>query len=71
MSETPDLANHPLVGRDNVIITPHSAFYSTASMRDVQVIPCRNIVHFINGERDQLFKLVNDVLVGAREPALA
>jgi D-3-phosphoglycerate dehydrogenase len=69
--ETPDLANHPLVGRDNVIITPHSAFYSTASMRDVQVIPCQNIAHFINGERNQLFKLVNDVPVGAGACELA
>lgn len=68
--ETPDLANNPLVGRDNVIITPHSAFYSTASMRDVQVVPCQNIVHFLRGERDQLFKLVNDVPVGVAEPAL-
>ena len=35
--ETPDLANHPLVGRDNVIITPHSAFYSSSSLRDLMI----------------------------------
>lgn len=61
--ETPDLANHPLVGRDNVIITPHSAFYSSSSLRDLMVMPCNNIGHFLKGEKDELFKLVNDVPV--------
>lgn len=61
--EVPDLENQPLLGRDNVIITPHSAFYSAASMRSIQVIPCNNIVHFLRGEREDLFKLVNDVPV--------
>jgi phosphoglycerate dehydrogenase-like enzyme len=61
--ERPHLEGNPLLGRDNVIITPHSAFYSTSSMRDLQVIPCQNIAHFLKGERDQLFKLVNDVPV--------
>ena len=59
--ETPDLASHPLVGRDNVIITPHAAFYSSSSMRDLQVFSCNNIVHFLKGEKEQVFKLVNPV----------
>ena len=57
--ETPDLANHPLVGRDNVIITPHSAFYSSSSLRDLEVFSSRNIVYFLTGQKDKLFKLVN------------
>lgn len=61
--ETPDLANHPLVGRDNVIITPHAAFYSTSSLRDLQVLSCKNIVNYLCGRKDDLFKLVNDVEV--------
>lgn len=61
--EQPDLANHPLVGRDNVIITPHSAFYSTTSLEDMMRISAENIAHFLKGEKDQLFKLVNDVPV--------
>ena len=61
--ETPDLANHPLVGRDNVIITPHSAFYSSSSLRDLMVFPCNNIGYFLTGQKDKLFKLVNDVPV--------
>lgn len=61
--ETPDLSNHPLVGRSNVIITPHSAFYSSSSLRDLMVFPCNNIGYFLTGQKDKLFKLVNDVPV--------
>ena len=59
--ETPDLANHPLVGRDNVIITPHSAFYSTTAIEDLERLSCENIVHFLKGEKERVFKLVNEV----------
>lgn len=61
--ETPDLANHPLVGRENVIITPHSAFYSTTSLEDLMRLSCKNIVNFLSGKKESLFKLVNDVEV--------
>lgn len=61
--EQPDLANHQLVGRDNVIITPHAAFYSKTSLEDMMRISAENIAHFLKGEKDQLFKLVNDVPV--------
>lgn len=57
--ETPDLATSPLVGRDNVMITPHSAFYSTSSIEDLERLSCQNIVHYLNGEKDKVFKLVN------------
>ena len=59
--ETPDLANHPLVGRDNVIITPHSAFYSTTAIEDLERFSCQNIVYFLTGQKEKVFKLVNDV----------
>ena len=57
--ETPDLANHPLVGRSDVIITPHSAFYSTTSLEDLMRLSCLNIVYYLTGEKDKVFKLVN------------
>ncbi len=57
--ETPNLKGHILAQRDNVIITPHSAFYSTQSMEDLQRISCENIVHFISGAKDKVYKLVN------------
>lgn len=59
--ETPDLEHHPLVGRENVIITPHSAFYSTTSLEDLMVFSSRNIAYFLLGQKDKVFKLVNEV----------
>lgn len=59
--ETPDLASHPLVGRDNVMITPHAAFYSSTSIEDLMRFSSQNVVHFLRGEKDKVFKLVNEV----------
>lgn len=59
--ETPDLANCPLAGRDNVIITPHSSFLSQKSLHDLETIPAQNIVRFLTGHKDKVFKLVNHV----------
>ncbi len=58
--ENPDLKNHKLAHRENVIITPHSAFYSYDSMRDLQRISCENIVYYLLGKKDKVFKLVNE-----------
>ena len=60
--ETPNLVNNPLVGRENVIITPHMAFYSQSSMLDLQRISCENIVNYLNGHKEKVFKMVNEVL---------
>ncbi|MGY3778963.1 NAD(P)-dependent oxidoreductase [Isobaculum melis] len=57
--ETPDLAHHPLVGLPNVIITPHAAFYSATALKKLQQISAENIVYYLTGERDKVFKLVN------------
>lgn len=57
--ETPDLANHPLVGRDNTLVTPHAAFYTTTSVKELQRISCENIIYFLNKAYDDVFKLVN------------
>lgn len=58
--ETPDLSTHPLVGRENVIITPHAAFYTQSSIDELQRISTENIVHYLNGEKEKVFKLVSD-----------
>lgn len=58
-TESPELMNHPLVNRENVILTPHSAFYSDTSIIEVQRKACNNILHFLKGEVDKVFKLVN------------
>ncbi len=59
--ETPNLENHPLANRKNLIITPHGAFFSKEAFEDLQRISCENIVHFLKGEKQKVFKLVNEV----------
>lgn len=59
--ETPQLSDHILVNRDNVIITPHAAFFSEQSFADMQRISCENIVNYLTGNKDKVFKLVNEV----------
>ena len=61
VSENPDLDNCPFLKRDNVIVTPHSAFYSETSIRELQRIACENAIHYLNGEPDKIFKVVNGV----------
>lgn len=57
--ETPDLKNNKLVGRDNVIITPHSSFYSKTSIDSLAELSSLNIVYYLKGEKSKVFKLVN------------
>lgn len=57
--EIPDLATHPLARRGNVIITPHAAFYSKASIEALIRISCENLVHHLNGADDKVFMRVN------------
>lgn len=57
--EAPDLARCGLTNRENVIITPHAAFYSETSLRELQRISCENLVYYLNGDYDKVFKIVN------------
>ena len=57
-SEFPNLAKNPLVGRENVLVTPHTAFYSTDSLTALQKISCQNIVYYLTGQPEKVFKLV-------------
>ncbi|EHJ56110.1 hypothetical protein HMPREF9318_01263 [Streptococcus urinalis FB127-CNA-2] len=58
--ETPDLEHHPLVNRENVYITPHAAFYSVSSLKDLQRISTENIVNYLTGHKEKVFKLVSE-----------
>lgn len=40
----------PLFGRDNVILTPHTSFYSVESLVDLQIKAAEEIVRVFNGE---------------------
>lgn len=60
-SENPDLSTNPLVARENVIITPHSAFYSEESLKALQDISCDNLTYYLKGETEKVHRIVNDV----------
>ena len=58
--EHPDLAHHELVNKDNVIITPHAAFYTSSSIAELQRISTQNIVYYLTNQKNKVFKLVSD-----------
>lgn len=57
-AENPVLAGHPLLNRDNVILTPHSAFYSCKSMERLQKISAKNLAYYLKGEREKVHSIV-------------
>ena len=59
--ENPDLTQNPFVGRDNVIITPHAAFYSAESVALCQKISVENIIYYLKGEYEKVNRIVNGV----------
>lgn len=58
--ETPKLEGHPLVGRPDVMITPHASFYTATSIAELQRISTENIVHYLLGEKEKVFRLVSN-----------
>jgi D-3-phosphoglycerate dehydrogenase len=46
----PVSTDSPLLTMDNVIITPHSAWYSEEAMVELRQKAARNIVQVLNGE---------------------
>lgn len=56
--DSPDLGHHPLVGRGDVILTPHVAFYSEAALEDLRRISAENIRAFLEGRPGDVFRLV-------------
>lgn len=59
--ENPDLTKCPFIGMDNVIVTPHAAFYSTESVALCQKISVENIIYYLKGEYQKVNRIVNDV----------
>jgi phosphoglycerate dehydrogenase-like enzyme len=56
--DSPDLGHHPLVGRDDVLLTPHVAFYSETALEDLRRISAANIAAFLDGRPNAVFRLV-------------
>jgi D-3-phosphoglycerate dehydrogenase len=63
--ESPDLARHPLVGRPNVLLTPHVAFFSEAALEDLRRISVQNVAAFLQGRPGDVFRLVSRGVVSS------
>ncbi len=50
---------NPLVGRPNVIITPHAAFYSDFSMLECARIATENILYYLDGQTKKVNRMLN------------
>ena len=57
--ESPDLNASRLSGRSNVILTPHVAFYSDASILENRRLSAGNIRNFLDGEHAKVRKYVH------------
>ena len=42
--------NSPLFGRDNVILTPHTSFYSEESLEELQTKAAEEVVRVLSGQ---------------------
>ncbi|MEE0154382.1 MAG: NAD(P)-dependent oxidoreductase [Agathobaculum butyriciproducens] len=60
-AEKPDLVHCALTGRDNVILTPHAAFYSARSIEALQRMSCKNLTDCLTGHIGDAFRVVNGV----------
>lgn len=52
--DSPDLLHHPLAGRDDVLLTPHVAFYSESALEDLRRISAQNVRSFLEGRPDEV-----------------
>ena len=50
MTQEPPGASSPLFGRDNVIITPHTSFYSEESLVELQTKAAEEVVAVLSGK---------------------
>lgn len=57
-SEMPNLKTNPLLHRDNVLLTPHTAFYSDESIEESERITALNVTYYLNGELEKIYRLL-------------
>ena len=65
--ENPDLENNPFLKRDNVIITPHAAFYSEESIEALVRISTDNIVHYMDRSFEKVKRIINPQVIKEEE----
>jgi len=57
--ESPDLRTSRLTGRSNVILTPHIAFYSDASILENRRVSASNIRNFLDGTHEKVRQYIH------------
>ena len=57
-SENVDVATCNLAKRPDVILTPHSAFYSVDSIKRLHTISGHNLALYLSGQKDKIKGLV-------------
>ena len=62
LEPAPPADNHPLLGLENVIITPHTAFFSQASTLELERRTAEEAVRVLNGEMPE--NLINPDVLG-------
>ena len=60
-SEDPDLSKCALLGRDNVLLTPHCGYFSDTSNYLVAKLSMDNALYYFNGEYDKVKTIRNGV----------
>lgn len=58
--ENPNLNEHPFLERENIILTPHIAFYSQESLKEATMETALNVKHYFDGEYNKC-QVVNGV----------
>lgn len=51
LEQEPPPLDHPLLNRDDVLVTPHVGFISDESTHELKVHGARNVLHYFTGER--------------------
>lgn len=54
-NEYPDVENHPLNRRENVVLTPHVAYYSKDSEKDLLIFAGRSVKNYILNNHEKVF----------------
>ena len=62
LENVPPLSDHPLFQFDNVIITPHTAFFSQESTLELETRTAEEVVRVLSGHRPE--NLVNPGVLG-------